>query len=168
MVHSGTAIFSTYHEGTGNNKFVDIKNVGASSLALVEMEVTIRRNGGVSSTSNIPLAGSALAPDSTQTLCSSFGSGPLLAICDQLSSSLNFNGDDVLILKIAGVAVDVFGELGVDPGVGWSICTGGSTNDIMLIRSPSIRQGNTVGLTATWDGRDVAGVREWTSQPFLF
>jgi len=60
--------------------------------------------------------------------------------------AFNFNGDDALVVKLAGVVTDVFGTPGVDPGTAW---TGGgvSTANQNIQLKEGITTGNTVGWT---------------------
>ena len=74
------------------------------------------------------------------------------------SSVINFNGDDALVLKNAGIIIDSFGQVGVDPGTAWG--TGDVTTlDHTLIRNSSIITGDT-NPTDAFDP-----VTEWTALP---
>ena len=72
----------------------------------------------------------------------------LLNQADTTHSITFYNGDDVLTLvnTTTNTVVDVFGELGVDPGSGWTIngVNGvvGATNNHTLVRAPFVQQGD--------------------------
>ena len=78
------------------------------------------------------------------------------AINGMTSSSLNMNGDDALALFHGVDTLDIFGEIGIDPGAFWgttpnrtqnntllrktNITMGDTTNPISFLRSSVVRQ----------------------------
>jgi hypothetical protein len=72
------------------------------------------------------------------------------------SSALGFNGDDALVLLRDGTIVDVFGQIGVDPGSSWG--SGATvTANATLRRKSAVLAGDAVGTdafdpAAEWEG----------------
>ena len=86
--------FSEYIEGTNNNKVLEIYNPTTSPINLTNYKVWISFNGGTT-TSSVYLQG-ILNPDSVYVLANTSASAPVLALADQLSGALDFNGDDAV------------------------------------------------------------------------
>jgi len=158
-------IFSRYMEGRGNNKAVEIKNVGTVTVKIPDITVERYANSkdkGV----HIQLSGGYLATGETFILCYSEFTGVThlsAKECDQKSASLSHSGNDALVLNLNGKPLDVIGNVGAKSN--WKICNGmGSTKDNTLVRKESILLGNLDGLPSNrgseWDG--IAGdVCEW-------
>jgi hypothetical protein len=61
-----------------------------------------------------------------------------------VSGICGFNGDDVITLEKDGTVIDVFGEVGTDPGSSWTIAGSASAAlDKTVRRKSNIKQGNT-------------------------
>ena len=58
------------------------------------------------------------------------------------NTSLTFNGNDALALSCDGTMLDVIGQVGVDPGDGWSM---GATLDHTLRRRCEVSSGRVDG-----------------------
>jgi hypothetical protein len=125
--------FSEYVEGSGSFKALEIYAVAATSLEGCELETF---SNGKAEPSRLALHG-ALSAGQTHVLCSSTLAMAQPSACSR-STSLTFNGDDALALSCAGVTLDVFGEIGVDPGESWA---DGATVDHTLRRRCSVTQG---------------------------
>jgi hypothetical protein len=111
--------------------------------------------------SNITLISTSLAVDDVFVLChSSWISTGSTPPCDQLSGSVNFDGDDAVELVCDGTTYDVIGQIGFDPGTEWG--TGlTSTADNTLRRKCALTDGDPDGSDAfdpsiEWDGFAVA------------
>lgn len=150
---------SEYVEGSSNNKAIEIKNhTGAAvDLALGGYKLQHYFNGAVTATNTITLTGIIADNDVFVVVHSSAAAG-LLGLGDQTSGSLNFNGDDAVVLvKGAGnTTVDVFGQIGFDPGTEWGAGLQ-STMDNTLRRKPAVCDGDINGSnvfdpTIEWDG----------------
>ena len=135
----GDLFISEYVEGSSNNKAVELFNPSENSVNLSSQSyaLEIYANGAAVASSTITLNGT-IAPYSTFVLKHSSASASITA--QQTSGSLSFNGDDALVLKKGTSVVDVFGQIGNDPGSAW---TSGNTTtvDATLRRKSS----NTVG-----------------------
>ena len=149
---SGDLLISEYVEGSGFNKAVEIYNPSASAVDLAASGYALRVyfNGSTTSTS-VPLTGTVAAGDvfvlTQATVGTNVVSPDLLAKADLTTTVSLFNGDDAIALVKNNVVVDVFGQIGVDPGTAWG--TGDtSTVNHTLRRLPSVVVGDTDGSNA--------------------
>lgn len=147
--------FSEYIEGTNNNKVLEIYNPTTSPINLTNYKVWISFNGGPT-TSSVYLQG-ILNPDSVYVLANTSASAPVLALADQLSGALNFNGDDAVALidTSSDDTLDIIGVIGFDPGTFWVVGSG-STQLHTLTRIASVNSGQ-----HDW----VIGATEWNVFP---
>ncbi|HKP07577.1 MAG TPA: ExeM/NucH family extracellular endonuclease [Microbacterium sp.] len=144
---SGDLLISEYVEGSGYNKAIEIYNPSTApvDLAAAGYELQVSFNGG-SSTGSFALSGTVAADDvfvfTQDTSGSSIVDADLLAKADQKTTASLFNGDDAIVLLRNGVIVDVFGQVGSDPGSAWG--TGdNSTVNHTLRRAADICVGDT-------------------------
>lgn len=140
---SGTELFfSEYVEGSSFNKALEIYNPTDSAIDLAASGYTIGRfsNGGTSPT-NINLEGSIAANDAF-VIAHTSSAAELLAIADQASGSISHNGDDAYVLYKDGVAIDSFGQVGVDPGSAWGSGVSSTANNT-LRRLTTVMAGDT-------------------------
>ena len=138
-------IFSEYVEGSGNNKAVEIFNPTASAIDLAAGSylVQLYGNGNATPTATINLTGT-LASQDAFVLVNSAAGATLLAMADQTSGSLSFNGDDALVLRsggASGTVLDSIGQVGFDPGNAWTNA-GVSMLDQTLRRKASVKTGD--------------------------
>lgn len=170
-----TEIFiSEYVEGSGFNKALELYNPTASPVDLSNYRLAQYNNGsstpGVFST----LSG-IIQPYGTRVLVIDKRTGgtvvdaALQAKADTFMNPTNtaevmyFNGDDAIVLqRLNGTVVDIFGKIGQDPGTGWSSGTTLYTIDHTLVRKPTVTQGVTTSPT-TFDPGD-----EWILYPNNF
>lgn len=155
QAHAATFI-SEYVEGSSNNKALEIINTGAQDVDLSACEL-LRYSNGSSSGVSIPLNG-VLSPDSVYVICNPSFSESDIALCDETSGSLSFNGDDAMELRCDGVTLDVVGQIGNDPGSQWGSGEA-STKDNTICRKASVTQGDADGSDA-FDPAD-----EWIGFP---
>jgi hypothetical protein len=134
---SPALLFSEYVEGSGSFKALEIYAVAASSLEGCELDTYFN---GKREPSPLALHGT-LTAGGMQVLCSSTLATAQPSLCDR-ATNLTFNGDDALALSCGGIVLDVFGQIGVDPGDAWSM---GATLDHTLRRRCSVSQGNRDG-----------------------
>jgi len=137
----GELFFSEYIEGSGSNKALEIYNPTGFDIDLANY-VVYRQNGG-SSTPDDSLfpVGTILAGD-VYIIGNDLGNSTILAESDTTHSLTFYNGDDALWLVnlVSGDTLDVFGEIGIDPGSSWSVGTG-ATKEFTLIRKPNVNLG---------------------------
>ena len=152
-------IISEYVEGSSNNKAIELWNrTGAPiDLAAGGYKIQMYFNGAATVGGTVVLSGIVADNDAFVVTHSSAGAA-LLALADQTSGSLLFNGDDavVLVKSAANTTVDAFGQVGNDPGTEWG--TGlQSTADNTLRRKPTVCDGDLVANdpfdpSIQWDG----------------
>jgi predicted extracellular nuclease len=134
-------LFSEYVEGSSSNKALEISATRDSVLD--DCKVGAYFNGAAEPSVIAVLSGT-LAAGHVLTLCTSTLKAKLGAVCDQVGR-LTFNGNDAIALSCDGKVLDVFGQLGVDPGAAWG--SGATTTaDHSLRRKCSITVGDPNGL----------------------
>ncbi len=150
-------LFTEYVEGSGNNKAVEIYNgtSAAVDLGAGGYNVKVFSNGGTTATP-INLAGTVAPGDVFVLGNSNTSNDPAILAADQLSGSVNFNGNDAVALLKGADLVDVIGQIGLNPGTEWG--TGdASTADNTIRRKASVSTGDANGSDAfdpavEWDG----------------
>jgi hypothetical protein len=130
-------LFSEYLEGSGSTKALEIFVVSGDSLEGCDM---LTYFNGASEPSRVALHGPVKAND-VYVLCSSQLAQAEPERCDR-STNLTFNGNDAVALACAGTVLDVFGQIGFDPGAAWG---DGLSVDHTLRRSCSVTQGRVDG-----------------------
>lgn len=122
-----TGLFiSEYVEGTLNNKALEIFNGGDTPVDLASelVDVQIYFNGSVTAGATVGLSG-ILPSGGTWVVTHSSAAQALLDFADQTSSSVNFNGNDAVVLRANLTVIDSIGTVGIDPGTEWG--SGGTT-----------------------------------------
>lgn len=132
---------SEYVEGSGNNKALEIYNGTGDPIELSDYSLERYSNGATSGVT-IALDSYVLVPGAAFVIANPSGEAALLAVADQLSSEINFNGDDTIVLMRNQSVIDCFGQIGFDPGSAWT-CDGGSTVNATLRRIASFCMGDT-------------------------
>lgn len=136
---------SEYVEGSSNNKAIELYNPTDTSISLNGYNLLISFNGG-SSTRKIDLTGT-LAAKSTLVFTDSSSSAALLTKSNGTLGNPTFNGDDAIALYKGSVLIDVFGQIGFDPGTSWG-SNANFTHDRTLVRKSGISKGDTNGSDA--------------------
>ena len=160
---TGTELFFTeYVEGSGTNQAVEIYNPTdtAISLGASGYMLAFYFNGDTTIDGGVPLAGT-VQPGATWVVTPTDASAALLAKANRSSgtSAQWFTGNDAVALLHGGTAVDVIGQVGFDPGVGWGTDPT-STADHTLRRKPAVNAGDANGTdpfdpSLEWDGYPV-------------
>jgi len=134
-------IFSEYVEGSSYNKALEIFNSGTVvNFDSGDYSIEIYSNGASEASYTVNLSG-VLQQNSTYVIGHSSADLGITAVADQLSGSLNFNGDDAVALIYNGLIIDSIGQIGVDPGSAWG--SGAlSTQNHTLSRQSSIVEGD--------------------------
>lgn len=133
--------FSEYVEGSSSNKALEISATRDSVLDTCKVGAYFN---GAAEASVIAVLSGTLPAGHVLTLCTSTLQAKLGAVCDQVGR-LTFNGNDAIALSCDGKLLDVFGQLGVDPGAAWG--SGATTTaDHSLRRKCSITVGDPNGL----------------------
>lgn len=131
---------SEYIEGTSYNKAIEIYNGTGSSVGLSGYKLEIYINGSSTPSSTINLSGT-LNNSSTYVVANSSASTSITSIANLMTGSLNYNGNDAIVLKYNDTILDSIGQVGFDPGTEWG--TGyTSTCDNTLVRKAAIVTGD--------------------------
>lgn len=142
---------SEYIEGSSNNKAIEIYNPSTSDidLALENYKLTRFSNGrAVGEGTDVPLTGVVMAGD-VYVVANTSANAEIKAQADQLTSNINHNGDDAYILYKGTAIVDIFGQVGEDPGSRWGSGES-STQNNTLVRKPTVDAGIT-DITLVFD-----------------
>jgi subtilisin-like proprotein convertase family protein/subtilisin family serine protease len=151
----GDLFISEYLEGSSFNKAIELYNPSSVSvnLSTASYVLEIYSNGSATASSTITLTGT-VAAGATFVIKHSSASASITA--QQTSGSLDFNGDDAVVLKKGTSIVDVFGQIGFDPGTAWGSGASSTLNNT-LRRKASVLTGDTNGADTfvpsnEWDG----------------
>ncbi len=137
--------FSEYVEGSSNNKAIEIfNNTGVDiEFSTTSYKIEIYANGGTSP-NTINLVSGTLVDGDVYVVANSSADASILAVADFTTGSLNFNGDDAVVLINGTDTIDVIGQIGFDPGTEWG--TGDvSTANNTIRRKSSIGGGDANG-----------------------
>lgn len=149
----GDLFFSEYIEGSSSNKALEIYNPTGAAVDLTNYVLYRANNGSLTPTDSLFPQG--MLADGDVYVIANPGAIPAIQAQMDTTHSLTFyNGDDAVWLKnlVTGDTLDIIGEIGVDPGSGWTVGTG-ATNNFTLIRMINIQDGEldwTIGATE-WD-----------------
>jgi hypothetical protein len=156
----GQVIISEYLEGASNDKCIELFNTTNAAINLTGYSLRRYTNGSTSATS-ISLTGTIPACG-TYVICNSSSQAALLALADQTSGSISHNGDDAYDLFDGTTVLDVFGDIGCDPGSQWS-SGANSTQNNGLIRNSNICTGVSDPTGACNSGSFTTLGSEWTA-----
>ncbi|MFC5196568.1 HYR domain-containing protein [Bizionia hallyeonensis] len=139
-------IISEYIDGTGNEDCIEIYNGTGNPINLYEEGYTLNVyiDGSSTVTYSVPLLG-IIGDREVYVVCNP--TSPAAATEADQTGAFAFNGNDAIALVYNGNAVDVFGEIGVNPGTGWS-ASSVSTYGTTLVRNEDVLQGNVNAFVA--------------------
>ena len=153
-------IISEYVSGSHSNKYLEIYNAGATA-DLSQYTIKLYTNGGTTPYRTLQLnaltnGSSVLDSNAILVLQNSSASLTLPEGVTAYSSSVcGFNGNDAITLGKNGVVIDVFGNVGTDPGTSWTIAGDANASvNKSVRRKQNITKGNTdwnVSSTSEWD-----------------
>ncbi|MGQ2983169.1 beta strand repeat-containing protein [Flavobacterium sp.] len=142
--------FSEYVEGSSTNKYLEIFNGTGATVNLADYRVRLYSNGSTSAsgTSNDVQLSGTIANGAVVVIKNT--GATIYSGTATVVASVNFNGNDAVSLyKISSAAnVDIFGNIGNDPGSAWT-STSNSTLDKTLVRKASVTGGVTVDPSGT-------------------
>lgn len=136
---------SEYIEGSSSNKAIEIYNGTDSVADLSNYSLKLYFNGKTDFTA-INLSGT-LNPGDVFVISHTSANDDIKAKSDMQSTSLLFNGNDVIELIKEGATIDIMGKIGEDTKFG---------EDKTLVRKSSISSGNTAYTADEWNilGKD--------------
>ena len=166
--------FSSYIEGSGNNKALEIYNGTNDTISLDNYAIMTNYNGHPWSGEYHFPTGAQLAPGDVFVVANEASNAAILAVADDSLAYnaggyvVGFNGDDVRALykfntPTDSAIVDIIGRYDlVDPGHGWAVAgVADATKDHTLIR-----KSNVVGGSNDWDA--IAGTDSLNSQYLVY
>jgi predicted extracellular nuclease len=155
--------FSEYIEGSSNNKYLEIFNGTGSAVDLSNYRLTLISNSGSMTSEQL----SGTLTDGAVIVYAN-GGASIYQGATTASNTINFNGDDAIMLYniSKGRVADIFGVVGNDPGASWTGPGGYSTQNQTLVRRSFVGHGvlqNPTGsgpeafttLTTQWDVFDI-------------
>ena len=156
----GDLIISEYVSGSHSNKYLEIYNAGATT-DLSQYTIKLYTNGGTTPYRTLQLNELTSGPsvlDSNSFLVLQNSSASLtlpVGVTAYSTSVCSFNGNDAITLEKNGVAIDVFGSVGTDPGKSWTIAGDANASvNKSVRRKQNIMDGNTtwsVSAASEWD-----------------
>lgn len=139
VLNTPDLFFSEYIEGEDDdNKCLEIFNPLDIAVDLSEYEIKVFSDGSKNGQTLKRLTGS-LAPKSTYTLCKNSSDQLLLSFSDATFEG-DYDGNDALSLEKNNTILDLFGNIGCDPGTTWS-GTSNRTQNRTLLRCPCVSTG---------------------------
>jgi len=159
----GSIFFSEYHEGSGNNKILEIYNPTAFPVSLTDYRLVNCGNGcdilGTWDFANDIFENGVIQPGDVFVVAHPSADASLLAEADVQFQFLS-NGDDVFALQRISTEeiIDIIGENGEDPGDGWTVNgVENGTQNHTLVRMPQFNEGNPDWSTANleWEVLDI-------------
>ncbi|MCT4777423.1 MULTISPECIES: chitobiase/beta-hexosaminidase C-terminal domain-containing protein [Exiguobacterium] len=155
-LNASDLFISEYVEGSSNNKAIELFNGTNAAIDLSAYKLELYANGAATPGTTLNLTGT-LQPGGTYVIVNGSANDALKAKSNTTSGVTNFNGDDTLVLKKGDTVLDVFGQVGFDPGTKWGTTV--ATVDQSLVRKDTVTTGDTNGA----DAFDPAV--EWNTQP---
>ena len=128
-------------DGIGDNKVVEIYNSDSSAIDLTNYTISVYYDG---SPIGVDFLLSGIVGPKDVWIFSNGNADPAILLeADQNDLQYQPDGNDAIILKKYGIAIDAIGEIGVDPGPGgWNLVGGDFHNDNGIIRKSSVTKGN--------------------------
>ncbi len=155
---AGDLFISEYIEGSSFNKAIEIYNGTGAGVDLDAggYQLELYSNGSATVSQSVALTGTVAAGD-VYVVVNEAANGEILAQSDLTSNAvINFNGDDAVVLRKGTTVLDVFGQIGFDPGSAWG---SGDTSTLnhTLRRMANVCAGDPNGADAftpstQWDG----------------
>ncbi|XOV68782.1 MAG: lamin tail domain-containing protein [Fluviicola sp.] len=135
--------FSEYIEGSSSNKALEIYNPTSGPIDLSNYTISRNNNGAPTASYTLTLSGTIAAGD-VFVVADSLSDPIIQAEADILDDISFFNGDDAVYLVnvLTDDTLDIIGEIGVDPGSGWTVGSG-STQNNTLVRNSNVQFGQT-------------------------
>ncbi|NCV20178.1 MAG: hypothetical protein EBW42_15845, partial [Rhodobacterales bacterium] len=161
--------FSEAAEGSGNNKYLEIYNptpdtVYLSSYAFPNVSNSPTTEGEYEYWNTFP-DGAFILPNDVYVIAHPSADDAILAEADHTFTYLS-NGDDGFCLVYGYqddyTIMDCVGDWNGDPGSGWTLGDGSSTQNNTIVRDCSVSQGNADWSTVSqteWTG---AGFENWS------
>jgi len=133
---TGTDLLISEYIEDGNQKYIEVYNPTNATITASNYGLRLFSNGSPSATYTAALTGTIPA-NSTQILRGLNATTNPNSQSTIYSTAVNFNGDDAIgIFTTAGGQIDLFGNIGCDPGTEWTSGTI-NTSTVTLRRVPA-------------------------------
>lgn len=119
---------SEYIEGSSNNKAIEIYNGTGVPVNLANYTLDRYTNGGAAVSATLNLVGT-VADGDVFVVVNSNANAAFQAVADMSDGVINHNGNDAYALLNNGVIVDIFGNIGCNPGAEWTDLGNGTQNN---------------------------------------
>ncbi len=147
--YASDLFFSEYIEGSSYNKVIEIYNGTGTQVDLSIYKVELYTNSASTPSESLELSG-LLSHNAVATIYHGQADSDFQdkgEINFGYSKVANWNGDDTVVLKRGDIIIDVFGQIGTDPGTSWS-ANGVQTVDRTLVRKSTVKAGDAIGSDA--------------------
>lgn len=131
---------SEYLEGSGNNKALEIFNGTGVPVNLANYTIERYTNGSPTASLPVLALSGTLADGDVYVIYNPSSAAGIIAAGDLSSGYINHNGNDAYALLENGIIIDVFGNIGCDPGTEWNDL-GNGTQDNSYYRLPNYTAG---------------------------
>lgn len=113
---------SEYVEGSGNNKAIEIANFTGNPKNLDNYNLLISRNGGTNNSTINFNSSFVLNHGEVYVICHTSASSEILALANQAANTINFNGNDAVVLRNSSDDhIDVMGATVIDWNFGENV-----------------------------------------------
>ena len=146
VIEGSTLIISEYVEGSSFNKYIELYNPTAETLDLSEYTLELYSNGATQVSYSTTLEGML---NSGSVIVLGNSQGTIFEEDLTKNSVINFNGDDVIVLRHNGTIIDSIGQIGT---------TTDYVKDMTIVRKSGVTSGDT-------DPFDVYDLSEWDQYP---
>jgi predicted extracellular nuclease len=146
VVEGSTLIISEYIEGSSFNKYIELYNPTAETLDLSEYTLELYSNGATQVSQSCTLEGML---NSGSVIVIGNSAGTIFEEDLTNNSVINFNGDDVIVLRHNGTIIDSIGQIGQSTDY---------VKDMTIVRKLGITSGDT-------DPFDAYDLSEWDQYP---
>lgn len=135
--------FSEYGEGTSYNKYIEIFNGTGACVDISDYTLKIYYNGNTIPLNTFEFSG-LIEKDSLFIIANPSSSAHITNNADYFFGGLNFTGNDAVALYKGNELVDMIGNIGQDPGNGWTAAgIEDASKDHTLVRKNTFCCGNT-------------------------
>ena len=135
VVAQNDLFFSEYVIGSSNNKCIELFNPTDNAIVLDNVyRISIYFNGDTERKTLRNLEG-VIPAKQAFVLCNG-----LTDIPRDLAFAAGPNGNDALVIEKSGIIIDIFGNIGCDPGTQWAAGNIGTKNST-LVRKSCIQKG---------------------------
>jgi hypothetical protein len=139
--------FSEVLEDSQSNKALEIYNPSPLPVDLSNYSINLYTNGAGAPTATLNLSGTLAANDVYVIASTPNGQNPtdqaIVDVTDITSDVSVFTGNDAIELLFQGIAIDVIGVIGDDPGGnGWTFGNSSTANHV-LVRRPEVTSPDT-------------------------